>query len=292
MSFLSAAGDFLAGYRGESSCYDYGMRPVTSALGLFVIFLALAEAGAAQEAPKPRQLPDVPVAKQENAPPKHENTLHTTIEILGRPSIFFPDLAASPGPLRSTQKMKLFLGESIAPSRILSSGLSAGIGQAANSLPGYGQGMGGYAERFGSSMATAASAHFFGTFLLPSLLHDDPRYFVALRGSTGYRIKYAISRIVATRTDAGETAVNWPGIIGPLLAESLATSYLPVNEQTAGRTFRRYGVRIGFTVASNVVKEYWPTIFRSLRITKIAPGLGPDPAGTAPPGFAGTRPSP
>jgi hypothetical protein len=49
-----------------------------------------------------------------------------------------------------------------------------------------------------------------------------------------------------------------------------------VAQQTAGDTFGRYGVRLGFTAGGNVIKEYWPTIFRSLRIAKIAPGLGSD----------------
>jgi hypothetical protein len=252
------------------------------------MLLAFAKAGAAQQEPKPNELPDAPQAKQDSAPQKHENLFHTTVEILGRPSIFFPDLAASPGPLRSGQKFKLFLDESVAPSRFLSSALGAGIGQARNSLPGYGQEMGGYGKRFGSSMATAASTHFFGTFLLPSMLRRDPRYFVILHGGAGRRIGYALSRIVVTRTDAGGEAANWPGIVGPLLAESLANSYLPRKEQTASGTFQRYGWRIGFIAAGNVVKEYWPTIFRNLRITKIAPGLKPDASAT--PG--GTRPSP
>jgi hypothetical protein len=142
--------------------------------------------------------------------------------------------------------------------------------------------MSGYGKRFGSSMASAASDHFFETFLLASLLHRDPRYFVALRGGAGYRIKYALSRTVVTRTDDGRSAANWPGILGPLLAESLANSYLPEKEQTAGRTFRRYGFRVGLNAASKVVREYWPTIFRSLRISKIAPGAAPDPGPATP----------
>jgi hypothetical protein len=180
--------------------------------------------------------------------------------------------AASPKPLTSKQKFELSADESIAPSRLVSSALGAGIGQATDSLPGYGEGMGGYGKRFGSSMASAASDHFFETFLLASLLHRDPRYFVLLRGGAGYRIKYALSRTVVTRTDDGKSAANWPGIVGPLLAESLANSYLPAKEQTAGRTFRRYGFRVGLNTASKVLREYWPTIFRSLRISKIAPG--------------------
>jgi len=246
------------------------------ALGLVVILLAFAEASVAQQEPKPKELPDAPAPKQEPTSQKHENHLKETVEILGRRSIFFPELATSRGPLSKKQKFELFADESVAPSRFLTSAASAGIAQARNSLSGYGQEWGGYGKRFGSSMASRASTNFFGTFLLPSVMHTDPRYFVLLHGGAGYRIKYAISRIVITRRDAGGRGVNWPGIIGPLLAESLATSYLPVSEQTTGQTFQRYGVRIGSTAASNVVKEYWPTIFRSLRIGKIAPGLNPN----------------
>jgi len=114
------------------------------------------------------------------------------------------------------------------------------------------------------------------------MLRHDPRYFVTLHGGVGHRVGYALSRIVVARTDEGKNAANWAGMLGPLLAESLANSYLPVTEQTAGRTFQRYGIRIGLNTGSNALREYWPSIFRSLRITKIAPGLGSNP-GTKPP---------
>ena len=255
------------------------------ALRLGTILFLVAEAVAAQQEPKPKDLPEAPAPKQEPAPHKHDNAFQTTFQILGRRSIFFPDLAASPGPLGTKQKLELFADKSIAPSRFLSSALGASIGQANDSLPGYGQGMSGYGKRFGSSMATTTSADFFRTFLLSSLLRRDPRYFVSLHGGPWHRIGYGVSRLVVTRTDAGTEGVNWPGMLGPLFAESLANSYLPVKEQTAGRTFRRYGVRLGFTASANILKEYWPTIFRSLRIAKIAPGLRPDstPTGLRPP---------
>ena len=236
--------------------------------------LAAPGVGAAQEQQKPGEPPDAPAAKQVNAPQKRESAFHSTIEILGRRSIFFPDLATSSKPLGARQKLELFAGQSIAPSRILSSLAGAGISQAADTLPGYGQGGDGYAKRFGSSMASQASNHFFGTFLLPSMLHDDPRYFVKLHAGLGGRIGYALSRMVVTRKDDGRKAANWPGLIAPLLAESLANSYLPANERTTGKTFRRYGLRLGLTAAGNLAKEYWPTIFRSLRITRTGPGGG------------------
>ncbi len=267
------------------------MRHGSSALRLIALLVGAIATAVAQQEPKPKELPDAPVAKQESAPQKRQNSFHTTIGVLGRRSIFFPNIATSSGPLSSKQKFELFAGESVAPSRFLSSAAGAGIGQARNSLSGYGQEAGGYGKRFGSSMATAAATNFFGTYVISSVLHRDPRYFVTLHGGAGHRIGYALSRIVVARTDDGNDAANWAGMLGPLLAESLANSYLPVKEQTAGRTFRRYGLRIGLNTASNALREYWPTIFRGLRIKKIAPGLKSDPAVTAPATPVATQPS-
>jgi hypothetical protein len=250
--------------------------------------MAVAATAEAQQEPKPKDLPDAPVAKQESAPQKHENRFNTTVEILGRRSNFFPNIATTAGPLSARQKFELFADLSVAPSRFLSSAAGAGIGQAHNSLSGYGQEWGGYGKRFGSSMATAASNNFFGTFVIASLMKRDPRYFVTLHGGAGHRIGYALSRIVVSRTDEGRDRANWPGILGPLVAETLANSYLPVKEQTGARTMQRYGIRIGLNTASNALREYWPTIFRSLRITKITPGSNSNP-GTTP---GATRPSP
>jgi hypothetical protein len=258
----------------------------SSALRLFAVLVSVAATAAAQQ-PKPKELPDAPVAKQETAAQKRGNPFNETIGILQRPSIFFPSLAASRGALSGKQKFELFADESVAPSRFVGSAMGAGIGQARNSLSGYGQEWGGYGKRFGSSMATAASNNFFGTFLIASLMHRDPRYFVSLHGGAGRRIGYVLSRIVVARTDDGKNGANWPGILGPLLAESLANSYLPVSEQTAGRTFQRYGFRVGLNTASDALREYWPTINRSLRISKIAPGLKPQESAPAPPA---TRP--
>jgi hypothetical protein len=258
------------------------MRARPSALRLIALLVGVAATAAAQQEPKPQDLPDAPAAKHENAAQKRQNPFNATIEVLGRRSIFFPSIATSRGALSRQQKLELFADESVAPSRFLSSAAGAGISQAWNSLNGYGQEPGGYGKRFGSSMATAASNNFFGTFLISSLLHRDPRYFVTLHGGAGHRIGYALSRIVVARTDEGKDAANWAGILGPLLAESLANSYLPVKEQTAGQTFQRYGIRIGLNTASNALREYWPTIFRNLRITKIAPGLKSDPGATRP----------
>jgi hypothetical protein len=265
------------------------MRSVNSILRVLASLLLFAGRAIAQEEPKPKELPDAPVAKQEPAPEKHGNAINQTVGVLGRRSLFFPDLATTPTPLRTKQKFELFVDQSVAPSRFISSAFTAGLGQARDSLPGYGQGASGYGKRFGSSMASAASSNFFGTFVLASALHRDPRFFVSMHSGVGYRIGYAITRIVIGRRDDGRNAANWPGMLGPLLAEGLANSYLPEQERTAGNTFQRYGWRIGAYTAGNVLREYWPVIFRSLHLTKVTSGLTNNPA---PPAPAATKPPP
>jgi hypothetical protein len=254
---------------------------VAAALALFVTPKAMA-----QQKPDPTNLPDAPAPKQDQnaaAQKQEENIFATPLGLITRKSYVYPELATTPGPLTSLQKFELFLSKSTAPPQILSSAAGAGISEARGTLAGYGQGGEGYGKRFGSSMASGASTHFFETFLLPSMLHEDPRFFVKLNGGFAQRAGHALRRVLVIRTDAGKETFNLPGTLGPLLAEGLANVYLPDSERTAERTFQRYGIRIGLSAANNLLKEYWPTIFKSLRIGKVAPGLQPDATPPAPP---------
>jgi hypothetical protein len=265
------------------------MAILTLRMRIVFVSLVLLVSGAvarAQRASNFDGLPDAPIPKQEQDPTpqrKSANPFQTTIQVLGRRSVFFPELAFDRGPLNRRQKLELAVDETVAPSSFLASAFTSGIGQTRDSLHGYGQEWAGYGKRFGSSVASGASSRLFGTFLMPSALHQDPRYFVKLYGNPASRIIYAMSRVVMTRTDDGRQAFNWSNVVGDLLAEGLATSYLPDEQRTTGKTFTRFGVRIGFSALDNVVKEYWPTIFRSLRITKMVPDERSNPGTVTPP---------
>jgi hypothetical protein len=235
-------------------------------------------------------LPDAPQPKQAQADQnqanqnqqKSSNPLAAPIGLIAKRSYVFPEIAYTPGALTPKEKFELFLSQSSSPEQIFASVAGAAIGQARDALPGYGQGWSGYGDRFGSSLASGASSHLFGTYLLPTMLHDDPRYFVQLHGSWKVRVGHALSRVVMIRTDEGGYRFNIPQTLGPLMAEGLANVYLPDGERTAAKTFGRWGVRLGWGAASNLVKEYWPTIFKDLGISKVAPGLKPTPPPTPP----------
>ncbi|MGB9463829.1 MAG: hypothetical protein WBR10_01830 [Candidatus Acidiferrum sp.] len=253
---------------------------LTAALALFA-----GREATAQEKPAPANLPDAPKPKPDPSDvgqKQDKNIFATPLGLITRKSYVYPELATSPGPLTSREKFELFLSKSIAAPQILSSAAGAGMSEARGTLAGYGQGGEGFGKRFGSSMASGASSHFFGTFLLPAVLHEDPRFFVKLHGGFKVRAGHALRRALVIRTDAGKDTFNLPGILGPMLAEGLANTYLPDSERTAGKTFERYGIRLAFSAGNNLLKEYWPTIFKRLRIGKVAPGLQPDATQPAP----------
>jgi hypothetical protein len=271
------------------------MRRRSPLLIVAILTLFASRAAAAQEglsATEPRtglgtelatetrtELPDNPTPKQDQAAvaTPEKKGAPGPIGLIARRSFFYPELATTPGALTTKEKFELFLTKSISPPQLLGSLASAGVTQAIDRFPGYGQGGTGFADRFGSSMGTGASSNFFGTFIVASMLHEDPRYFPRVEGSFRKRLGYAISRVVVTRKDSGGETFNWWGTTGQLAAEGLANSYLPYAERHVGKTLERFGIRIGFSAANNVLKEYWPTIFKSLGLNKVAPGLKPDP---------------
>jgi hypothetical protein len=193
------------------------------------------------------------------------------IVLLTRKSYCFPDLATNVAPLSSTQKFELFVHNSISGHVILGSAASAGFGQALNSPASYGQGAEGYGKRFGAAMARTASNNFFGTFLLASILRQDPRFFVRNSPTFGQAVKYSLSRLVITRTDSGTDTVNSSGLLGPLAGEGLANTYLPSQERTVGKTFARYATDTGWRAAGNLLREYWPRLSKRLLGPKRLP---------------------
>jgi hypothetical protein len=145
-------------------------------------------------------------------------------------------------------------------------GFLAGISQAENSEPGYGQGAAGYGKRFGAAMADGTIENFMTSAVLPSLLHQDPRFFQSGKGSFWHRTWYSFSRIIITRSDSGKSQVNYSEIFGSALSAGISTySYHPHADKTLANTTKVWGSQVGYDALTYVVKEFWPDIRRKLR---------------------------
>ena len=193
--------------------------------------------------------------------------------LLQKKSIFFPDIATSTEPLSTGQKFQLFVDNSISVHTLTWAALGSAVGQAADSPTGRGQGWDGYTKRFASSMGRQASSEFFGTFILASALHQDPRFYPEVRPKLGHAVKYSAERIFVTRNDDGRDVVNWSGLAGPLMAEGLANVYWPDRNRSVGDTFLRYGLDLATRAGGNMLREYWPVFYGKIRRAP-RPGAG------------------
>lgn len=204
-------------------------------------------------------LPDAPSAQIYPTESSHQSQVRIII-LLERRSYFFPDLATNTTPLSAREKFTLFVNDSISGQAIAVSAASAGVEQGFDWLAGYGQGAEGYGKRFGASLARGASNSFFGTFLLATMLRQDPRFFVPGSLSFWQAAKYSLLRVVITQSDSGAATVNSSGLLGPLAGEGLANVYLPIEDRTLGNTCVRYATDLGWRAAENVLRVYWPGI--------------------------------
>jgi hypothetical protein len=190
---------------------------------------------------------------------------------------------AQPGqpyrPLSSHQKFLIFLHSTYDPTTFASAAFDAGIGQANGEHPDYGQGADGFGKRYGAALASSESSVFFSRFLLPTLLHQDPRYFQLGTGGFKRRAAYAVSRAFVTRTDSGGKSFNTSHVLGVALSIALSNAYVPESERGADRTFLRIGNALASDAALNILREYWPEVLRKAarnRVTaKIAPRVHP-----------------
>lgn len=158
----------------------------------------------------------------------------------------------------------------------------SGISQAEDSEPGYGQGAEGYGKRYGAAFADGTIENFMTGAILPSLLHQDPRYFQLGHGSFLHRTWYAMSRNLITRTDSGTNQFNYSEVVGGAAAAAISTySYHPKgqfvttttpgvlryisSDRTLTNTAKVWGTQYGYDTLTLVVKEFWPDIRRKLK---------------------------
>jgi len=203
-------------------------------------------------------------AKPASSSPAEKIPGASLYNLLQKKSVVFPDIAASDERLSSGAKFKLFVDNSGSVHTISWAVLGSAIAQADNSPTGYGQGWDAYAKRFGASMARQASSEFFGTFVIASALHLDPRFYPEVNPSLAHAAKYSVKTVFIMRNDEGREVIGWSRLVGPLMSESLANVYWPERNRTVGDTFFRYGLDLATRAGGNMLREYWPVVYRKM----------------------------
>lgn len=158
-------------------------------------------------------------------------------------------------PLTSKMKFKLALKVATDPVTIGGVAFIAGVKQAANT-PDYPQGAKGYGERFGAIAGDGFTDIMVGAAILPSVLHQDPRYFYQGSGSTGSRLRHAILNPFICRGDNGNWEPNYSSLGGDLVSSAVANIYYPAANRGAGLVFGNFAIGTAERVAASVAQEF------------------------------------
>jgi hypothetical protein len=168
---------------------------------------------------------------------------------------FYVSYENDPAPLTTKMKFKLALKVSTDPVTAAGTFLVASAKQAGDT-PDYGQGWGAYGKRFGAVAADGFSDIMIGGAILPSLLHQDPRYFYQGTGATGSRIRHAVFSPFVARADDGKSQPNYSSLGGVLASSSLANLYYPRSNRGAGLVFGNFAIGIVERIGANVAQEF------------------------------------
>ena len=161
-------------------------------------------------------------------------------------------VAMTPG-----QKFRLALRTSVDPVTFAVAGATAGIEQWQDYFSGYGQGAEGYGKRFGAAYADDVIDTFIGSAILPSILHQDPRYFYKGTGSVPSRALYAISTVVICRGDNGHWQPNYSNVAGNLISAGISNLYYPAgNRNGAVETIENALISTAEGAATALLQEF------------------------------------
>ena len=168
-------------------------------------------------------------------------------------------------PLSSGQKFKLFFKSATDPWPFLLAGVVAGWNQGEDTYPEWGYGAQGYAKRYGAAYSDAFIGNFFGNAVLPSLLHEDPRYFQKGKGKFVTRALWAAGSTVWCKRDNGGWGPNYANVFGNLIGAAISDTYYPASERTVTNTIEN-----GLTVSAEGIVgaeiiEFWPDMVRHHR---------------------------
>jgi hypothetical protein len=164
-------------------------------------------------------------------------------------------------PISTKEKFKIAAADAFDPGGILVAAGAGGMAQLFNSNRPFGQEASGYFRYFGAAYGNHVIGDFLTEGFYPSLLHQDPRYFRKGSGSTGSRVRYAISRIFRTETDAGGMAFNYSRVLGASSTVAISSLYYANHRDVEASTVG-FGTQLGGAMAVNVLKEFWPDLLR------------------------------
>lgn len=214
-------------------------------------------------------LPDAPKPIQaSSAQPANSNPLSATSEskqqpkrILGiMPNYRAVSAGAIPPPPTPKEAFKIATQNSFDYSSFVFTAVTSLIAEGGNAHPQLGKGMAGFGRYYWRGFVDKTDGNYWVIFVLPTVFHEDERYFAKGTGGIWKRTIYSASRILITPDYHGHNTLNISELLGRGIAQGISTSYYPSQDRTAGEVLTKYGYALGRDAYTNVFREFWPDI--------------------------------
>ncbi|HWF12834.1 MAG TPA: hypothetical protein VG272_03795 [Candidatus Acidoferrales bacterium] len=168
--------------------------------------------------------------------------------------------------LKVKDKLFLYLHDTVDPETFISAGFNAGISQAENDDPSFGQGGKGYAQRLGASYVDQVQVRFFKEFAYPIIFSEDPRYYRMGQGPPKKRFLHAVAHAVVAYNDKGRPMFNFSEWLGEISGASISNLYHPGNERGVLPAAQNIAIDVALDIGFDELKEFWPETARKLRL--------------------------
>ena len=172
-------------------------------------------------------------------------------------------------PLTRRQKGYLAIHGISDPATLATIIASSGFSIAIDSHTAYGPGIRGFAYDSGVSLSQAATGELFGTFLIPALTHEDPRYHRMPHAPIPRRILHAISRTVIAQHDNGSNMPNYATLLTYPIVGELSNLYVPGIHSNGPSTARRILFGLALDPSDALINEFLPDVAKRVHIRVI-----------------------
>jgi len=163
-------------------------------------------------------------------------------------------------PLYTRDKMTFWLHEEFRPATLVPMFISGGWEQLVNTDPKYGSDSAAFGQKLGAAALRQASFRFFSDSLLPTITHEDPRYFRKAHGGITERGVYAAERVFVAQRDDGSHGFNVSDVVGRAIAGALTMTYYPGRSANWRVSAKTWGVSLAGLAGINLFQEFWPDV--------------------------------
>lgn len=165
-----------------------------------------------------------------------------------------------PPPPTPKQAFKIATQNSFDYSSFIFVGITSMLAEGTNAHPQLGKGVPGFGRYYWRGFLDKTDGNYLVVFALPTVFHQDERYYAMGQGSFWKRALYSSTRVFITPNYKGHNSFNISELLGKAIAQAISVSYYPSQTRTAGSVGEKYGYAIGRDILTNVFREFWPDI--------------------------------